>query len=169
MKLTSKYGFTFIELIIAIGLTAIFLLPLSRVLSFSVRSAAQGEKISQANALAQEGMEAIFYIKSTDPTNWAWELSSPADGTYQPDNTSGTWTLGGIVPTPTVKPVPYTRTVQISHIKRSMVYPFGICDEPCNNPLAPVDELTRKIITTVTWPEANGTQQVFLESYVTEY
>ncbi len=69
---SAKSGFSFVEIIIAIGLAAIFLPALSQVLSLSIRSASQGEKYSQAQAIAQEGMEAAFYLKSLNDANWNW-------------------------------------------------------------------------------------------------
>lgn len=160
-------GFTFVEIIIALGLSAILIPALGRALSFSIRVASQGEKFSQAYALAQENMEAIYYIKSQG-IGWDW-INTPTDSLYQPNNSGGNWVLGGTVTVPVVGPVPYTRTVQISHIKRSTIPPFDICDEPCTDPFATPNDYTRKITVLVSWPEAGGTQQVTLNSYVTNH
>ncbi len=59
-------GFTFIEIIISIGLAAILLPALGGALSFSLRVASQGEKFSQAYNLAQQGMEQMYAAKSQD-------------------------------------------------------------------------------------------------------
>jgi len=88
-------GFTFIEIIIALGLAALLLPALGRALSFSIRVASQGEKFTQATALAQQGMENVYAQKSQN-----WSLLS--DG-----------------PTTTPFP-PFTRTVTVSGVKRNL-------------------------------------------------
>lgn len=152
-------GFTFVEIIIALGVAAILLPALGRAISFSIRVASQGEKFSQAYALAQEDMEAIYYIKSNDPTNWAWTASSPADGTYQPSKSGNIWVLGSIV-TPTPSPAPFTRSVQISTVSRDINGDIGS---------GSLDPNTRLVHVVVSWPEANDIQKVTLDSYVTNH
>ena len=105
-------------------------------------------------------MEAIYYIKSNDPTNWGWSASNPASGTYQPSKSGSVWVLGPIV-TPTISPVPFTRSVQISAVNRDLsgnINSTGI-----------LDPKTRFIHVVVSWPEGNSTQQVTLDSYVTNH
>lgn len=87
-------GFTIIEIIIAIGLAAVFLPAIGTILSFSLKSSSQGEKFTQAYGLAQEGMEEIFFQKSS----WDWETVLPT-------------------PTPASLP-PFTRTVKIEDVQR---------------------------------------------------
>jgi len=155
-------GFTFVEIIIALGLSAILLPALGRALSFSIRIASQGEKFTQAYSLAQEDMEAIYYIKSNDPINWAWTASSPVSGIYQPSKSSGVWDLGPIV-TPTVSPAPFTRSVQISGVNRDL----------SSHDISLVgggpDFNTKLVHVVVSWPEANSIQKVVLDSYVTNH
>lgn len=99
-------GFTFVEIIIALGLAAILLPALGQALSFSIRVATQGEKFSQAYNLAQQGMEQIYAQKSQ---NW----SALANSTY---------TIGQ-----------YTRDITIESILRCGVPPaWDIC--PDGNP-----------------------------------
>ena len=86
-------GFTFVEIIIALGLSAILLPALGRALSFSIRVASQGEKFTQAYALAQQGMENMYAQKSQD---WA----SLADSTIA-------------IP-------PFTRSVTIGPVRRNL-------------------------------------------------
>ena len=146
----NNFGFTFVEIIIALGLAAILLPALGRALSFSIRVASQGEKFSQAYALAQEDMEAIYYIKSNDTTNWAWTASSPVSGTYQPSKSGNVWALGPLVTTPVVAPIPFTRSVQISAGETG-------------------DSNSRLVHVVVSWPETDGSQKVTLDSYVTNH
>lgn len=89
----NNLGFTFVEIIIALGLSAILLPALGRALSFSLRIASQGEKFSQAYALAQQSMETLYAQKSQD---WA----SLADSTIS-------------IP-------PFTRSLTIDPVKRNL-------------------------------------------------
>lgn len=157
----SRAGFTFVEIIIALGLAAILLPALGQALSFAIRAAAQGEKFSQAYNLAQEDMEAIYYIKSNDPANWAWSSASPASGVYQPSKSGNEWILGPLVTTPAVAPAPFTRTVQIFPVNRDISGNVSVTGSE--------DPNTRFIQVIVSWPEANTTQKVTLDSYVTNH
>lgn len=157
----NNVGFTFVEIIVALGLSAIILPALGQALSFSIRVASQGEKFTQAYALAQEYMEAIYYIKSNDPTNWAWSASSPAAGTYQPSKSGTVWILGSPVTTPAVSPAPFTRTVQISNVNRDISGNISASGTQ--------DPNTRLAHVVVSWPDTSGTQQVSLQSYVTNH
>ncbi len=154
-------GFTFVEIIIALGLAAILIPALGRALSFSLRVAAQGEMFSQATALAAEEMEAIYYIKGNDSTNWTWTAASPTSGVYQPSTSGAAWVLGVPVVTLVVSPAPFTRAVTIFSVNRDVNGNI--------NPGGTLDVNTRLVHVVVSWPEATGTQQVTLDSYVTNH
>lgn len=166
MKTTKQSGFTFVEIILAIGLAALLLPALSRALSFSLKISSQGEKITQANALASEGMEAVYYIKTHDTANWAWTAASPATGQYQPAKTAGIWSLGTVVGSPVAAPGTFTRVVYVSPVMRSGT---DICTDPCSDAFAVSDPTTRKVTVVVSFPESVGSQSVNLESYVTQH
>lgn len=129
-----QHGFTFVEIIIALGLAAILLPALGRALSFSIRVASQGEKFSQAYALAQQGMENIYAQKSQD---WASLANS------------------------TIVVLPFTRTIQISPITRDIS--GNISGTGTSDPN------TKFVHVIVSWPESVGTQQITLDSYVTNH
>lgn len=158
-------GFSLIEIIIAVGLVAIFLPAVGVALSFSLRSSAQGENFSKAYRLAQEGMEATLHLKSQNDSAWDW-INTPANTTpsdyYQPVQAGGVWQLGGKTTTPTVAPAPFTRKVTIIEVRRCGLI---ICD----NPWAPVDQYSRKITIYVSWPEEDQTQEVKIDAYVTAH
>lgn len=158
---TQKSGFTFIEIIVALGLAAILLPALGRAISFSIQVTSQGEKFSEATALAQEDMEAIYYIKSNDPTTWGWTASSPGDGTYQPSKPGTVWLLGSPITVPTVSPAPFTRTVQLTSVNRDVSGTISSTGT--------LDPNTRFVQVVVSWPEGNTTQKVRLNSYVTNH
>ena len=94
-------GFTFVEIIVALGLAAIMLPALGRALSFSIRVASQGEKFSQAYNLAQQDMESMYAQKSQ---NWSGFTGS------------------------TIVTSPYTRVITVSSVQRCGVKPtWTIC------------------------------------------
>jgi type II secretory pathway pseudopilin PulG len=157
----NNLGFTFVEIIIALGLSAFLLPALGHALSFSIRVASQGEKITQAYNLAKEGMEAVFYIKSHSDPNWKWTDTSPAKDSYRPGmNPDGTWSLMPSI-TPTPGPETFTRTVYVDPVYRD------INDEIRDT--GSLDHDTRKVTVIVTWPETGGKQTASLSAYVTKH
>jgi len=62
-----KYkGFTLVEIIIALAVAALMFPALVKLFSFAINASSQGDKYSQAYAIAQEGMEEIYSIKNSD-------------------------------------------------------------------------------------------------------
>ena len=157
-------GFTLIEILLSVALLAVFIPAITDIYSLSLFTASQGEKFAQANSLAQEQMEAIFYIKDNDP-GWDWNDStintSPTEY-YQPQIMAGNWQLGAKTSTST--PIDdFTKTVQIIEIWR----------DPGNHNITPtgtgsLDNYSRQAKVTVTWTEKGQPQQVTLESLVTQ-
>ena len=149
-----NHGFLLIEILIAIALAAIFLPAIGLILSFGLNAASGGDKMVTANGLAQEGMEAIYYLKSQNDANWDWSSNSPTNTDpakkeyYQPyKNAVGVWQLGPTTTAPTITKDPYTRKIEIGD---------GFSGDPSS----------RKIIVHVTWSDNNGPEEVKLESYV---
>lgn len=138
-----KNGFSLIEIIIAIGVAAIFIPAIGTIFSLSLKSSSQGEKFTQAYALAQEGMEEKFYEK----TNWLWTDTNPSN-----DIVINTLTNN------------FTRKIEIAKACRDASN--NLCD--CS--LGTEDIESRKIIITVFWLEGTPPpQEVKLEAYVTKH
>lgn len=156
-------GFSLVEIIIAVGVAAIFLPAIGVILSFALGSSSQGEQFSQAYTLAQEGMEAIIYLKSQNDDFWDW-LTTPENTLvgeyYQPSQVGEAWQLNGKTTTPAVTQEPFTRKIEITEVRRCG---FAICDDP----LAPVDPYSRKITVYVSWSEKGQEQEAKLDGYVT--
>lgn len=163
--MNNQKGFTFIELLIAVGLVAIFTPAIIKALSFSLTASHQGEQFSQAYALAQEGMEAIYTMKS----DWNW-TSTPANtpiGFYYQPTVSGTsWQLNSQTSSPTMTKAPYTRKISIEPVERCATAE-PLIKEICTGGLP--DAYSRKISVYVSWPETGTTQEVHLEAYVTAH
>lgn len=162
-------GFSLIEIIVAIGLAAIFIPVIGSTLSFSIRSSSQGEKFSQAHRLAQEGMEAIFYLKSHGGSEWQWELNNPENTVlgeyYQPTQVGADWQLGGKIPEDSLTPEGiFTRKIAVAEVSRCGL---RVCEEGEIGGIP--DKHSRKITVYVTWPEENQTQEVKLNAYVTQH
>jgi prepilin-type N-terminal cleavage/methylation domain-containing protein len=157
-------GFTLIELLIAMGLSALFLPALVFVFSFSLGAASQGESYTQAYALAQENMEAIYYLKENS-AEWNWQ-TQPANTTstneyYQPYKAAGTWNLGLITSSPQ-QINGYTVTVKILPVIRNMTT-GDISDS------GEVDIYTREVIVNVSWKEKGEPTDIELVSYVSRH
>lgn len=160
-----KQGFTLVEVIVAIAISAIFLPAIGTMLSLSLQTSVQSERFTQAHGLAQEGMEAIFNLKSQANSSWDWTDSpenTEANEYYQPTEVDGVWHLGLITENPIVAPQPFTRKVQIKEVRRCG---GTICDDVS----ASVDINSRKITVSVSWPEKGETQKVELNAYVTKH
>jgi prepilin-type N-terminal cleavage/methylation domain-containing protein len=165
---SNQGGFTLIELIIAVGLAALLLPAIITVFSFSLSSASQGENFTQAYALAQQEMEAVYFLKSQGTSTWDWEKTptntNPGEY-YQPQESGDSWVLGGITSTP-IQDVGdiFTKVVEIQEVRR-----YPVSEVVTADPVAPIDNLTRKIIVDVSWKENGQDQKVTLESYVTQH
>ena len=156
-------GYSLIELIVALGLAALFIPAIVFVFSFSLMSARQGESYTIAYSLAQEQMEAIYFLKAHDP-NWDWfnypENNSASDY-YQPTRASDGWQLGPKISTPKEENG-YVTSVKILPVKRSS---GNISDDP----LSIDDPTSRKVVVAVSWKENGVPVNIDLVSYVTDY
>jgi prepilin-type N-terminal cleavage/methylation domain-containing protein len=163
MKLIKSNGFTLIELLIAIGLSALFLPALVFVFSFSLSSASQGESYTQAYTLAQEKMEAVYYLKENE-LSWDWINLPDNNGVtdfYQPGIIGGDWQLGSKTTSPAAEEG-FITTVKILPVSRSG---GDISEESWSLP----DPLTRKIIVKVSWKEKGVDTYIDLISYVSRH
>lgn len=167
-------GFTLIELLFAIALSALFLPAMVFVFSFSLGAASQGESYTQAYSIAQEYMEAIFYLKDNASSDWDWDNNTQLTSNseyYQPSNLSGNWMLGGKTSSPT-STNGYETIVQIFKTCRDDIDGDEILDiypsDP-DNTCVYDDDLTRKVVVKVTWNEKGEDTSIDLVSYVTKH
>lgn len=163
-------GFTLIELIVAIGLSALFLPAIIFVYSFSLGSASQGEKYTQAYALAQEQMEAIYYLKEYGD-DWIWGDDSINTGLtefYQLQKDGDGWVLGAKIsedtlPAEAVGYPGYTAIVEISGVQRNEE--DGLIAEDGTE----IDHSTKEVKVTVSWLENGVPTDINLTSYVSKH
>lgn len=162
-------AFTLIELIVAIGLSALFLPAIIFVYSFSLGSASQGEKYTQAYALAQEQMEAIYYLKEYGD-DWSWEddsINTSSTEFYQLQKDGEGWILGAKIsedtlPAEAVGYTGYTAIVEISGVKRNE---DGLIAEDGTD----TDHSTKEVKVTVSWLENGVPTDIDLTSYVSKH
>jgi len=159
-------GFTLIEIMMSVALTAVVLPALVLSLGFSLKTARQGEKYTMAYSLAQEQMEAVNNIKNSGDATWEWTVDSPyntaAGEYYQPYLDSGVWKLG----TRTTAPLSYdgyTKKVEIKEVNRDAS--GNISDESWAMP----DDLSRWINVYVIWYENGEVEEIKLTSLITRH
>lgn len=165
-----KSGFSLVEVAIGFGLATIFLSLVAVVVISALSSSSRGENFSKAYRSAQEGMEAVIYLKSQNDSLWNWS-SSPVNTLpgeyYQPAQVEGVWQLGAKTKTPSLTKAPFTRKVEIN----------SVCRRPPPNPTiircdeigASVDYNSRQVVVYVSWPERGKMQEVRLDAYVTAH
>ena len=162
-------AFTLIELIVAIGLSALFLPAIIFVYSFSLGAASQGEKYTQAYALAQEQMEAIYYLKEYGD-DWIWgddSINTSSTEFYQLQKDGEGWILGSkfsetTLPAESVGYPGYTAIVEISGVQRNE---DGLIAEDGTV----TDHLTKEVKVTVSWLENGVPTDIDLTSYVSKH
>jgi prepilin-type N-terminal cleavage/methylation domain-containing protein len=156
-------GFTLIEIMFAIALSALILPALVYVLGFSLKTARQGEKYTFAYAHAQEQMEGIISIKRNDIA-WDWESSSLNTGSgeyYQPVLLSDSWQLGTKTTTP-AEIGGFTKKVEIKEVKRDASGNIS------SDPWSISDNYSRLVSVTITWKESGETEEIKLTTLQTK-
>lgn len=150
--LTSRKGQTLVELLIAIGLSAIILPALAVGFMSSREGRAQERRRVEATALLQETMEAVRSIRESGWTTFA------VDGAYHPVITGSAWTFAEGPQTMG----DFTREVVIESVERDDT--GAIVDTG-----GTVDPSTKEVTITVTWDtpiEGSTTAHMYLTRYL---
>jgi prepilin-type N-terminal cleavage/methylation domain-containing protein len=161
----TKGGFTLVEIVISLAIAALFLPVLARLYTFAIGSSSQGDKYSKAYAFAQEGMEAIYYIKDKRSDIWDWDtlpVNTAVDQYYQIKKISDLWDFDGGIKNESelLEESGYTRSIQIFPEYRDAAGNLGGTTD---------DPLTRRVVVKVKWLGVNGEEEVTLSSYVTKH
>ena len=157
-------GFTLIEIMISIALSAIILPALIFTFSFSLQAAKQGEKYTKAYTFAQEQMEGLKSLKENEAI-WDWEttpVNTSSGEFYQPKIVSGSWQLGSKTTSPT-ESEGYINKVEITEVKRDA---SGNLSE---EPWAIVDDFSRWVTVHIVWMENAEADEVNISSLFTKY
>ena len=156
--LTKKQkGFGLIEILIVGSVIGIGFVGL---VAFLVNSSGTTFKISrntEAVSLAKEGMEAVRSLRDESWTNIA---SLSTGTTYYPKIDIDKWTL--VLVDPGLVNGLYTRTVVIDSVGRDVINADIV-------PSGTLDDNTKRITVTVTWKENQKTEDVTIETYITNF
>jgi Tfp pilus assembly protein PilV len=148
-------GFSLVEAVIAVALTAAFILSLSYVNSFYARTALGHAKQLQASFLAEEGIEAARLMRDS---SWSNQIASLAPGTQYYLYFSGSaWQAT----TTATNPTGFERRIVFGEVRRdsnSNIITSG----------GSVDSGSRLVTTTVSWQEKGETKNKELSIYLTD-
>ncbi len=150
-------GVGIIEVMTAIAIAAIFFTAIYQLLIFSVRTTHNRTMETEGIYLAQEGMEAVRFIKSA---GWSANILPLVNGTiYYPVISGSEWVLSTVNPG-AINSV-YTRRAVFSEVKRDV-------NDDINS-LGTADPDTRKVTITVEWNETGGARNIAVETYISNF
>lgn len=162
-----KKGFSLIEIMLAIALSAVLIPAFVSAFHFSIFSTSQGENFSKAYGRAQEQMEAVYFLKNTGDPSWDWENTpeeTPEGSFYHIEKSGDSWILANDpIVSDSTDDVQFTQKISIKDVRRladGSIDPSGTIDP----------ERPSKFVTVyVEWMENGQTQSVSLDSLVTKY
>lgn len=158
---TSKRGFGLTEIIVGLAIAVAVLVGTFASLNRYFKEGISNEKRVQAVLLAEEGMEAIRYIRDK---GWSSTIDSLATGDeyYLEYATSTGWSAVSDNP-----------GYILGEFKRSFVLKDVYRDDTTDDivsstsPDSSIDEGTRKAVILVAWKDHNSTSTITMESYIT--
>ncbi|MES2213963.1 MAG: prepilin-type N-terminal cleavage/methylation domain-containing protein [Patescibacteria group bacterium] len=153
-KFIFNKGFTLVEMIIATAIILGFVLVLVGVVNTYIKSSLRNVPATTAAYLAEEGIEAVKYMRQV---SWSGQIATLSSEPYYLAWQSGSWT---VTTTPSTIDSVYTRTVTVSSVQRdssSNIVSSG----------GTVDPNTRQVTASVTWPYKNATTTRSLSTYIT--
>lgn len=149
-----KNGFTLIESLISIAILLILVVGGLSASTLATASVILNQNRSQANFLAQEGMEAVQSVR-------AGNFLSLKTGEFHPVMGPSVWSL---VSGPEVVGK-FTRSIIISPIERAISCFTAVCDIVSGGGVT--DTGSFKVNVKIAWPEVNGPKEVNLVTLVT--
>ncbi len=153
---SEKYGFSLVELILAVALFGLFAPALLGLLMNSYGSDFQAQEKDRANLYAQEGLEAVWSIRRQ-----AWNLLE--NGDHGLTNFNDYWQFSG---SSNLLDNKYIRIVTIADACRNIN--GNLID--CAAPGATIDLQTKKVTVKVTYTAITGVNnEVTLASYLTTW
>ena len=156
-KLESRRGFMMVEIIVASSIMLISILAVMAVAQKSVVLSERSIHTAQANFLLEEGAEAVRILRDNNWTN----ISGLSQGThYSLSFSSNTWNISNIG-TPEVVGK-FSRIVDIFTVNRDAT----TADIVTNGGV--LDNGTKLITITVTWPEGGQTLSKTFKFYLSD-
>lgn len=109
---------------------------------------------SQANVLAEEGMEALMSIRAAN-------FLSLSEGVYHPVFDGSNWSL-----TPGIETIgSFNRSITLSPVMRSLVCFSAVCDITGQGGITDPGSLMSEV--KVTWDQSGQTKEIILNSLIT--
>ncbi len=157
MSRTLRPAFTLIEIAVVIGMAVIVLPASYSLLASSTRAVSTTKHDIEASYLASEGIEVLRWLRDQD---WSSNIASVTpEATYY----LGSAQTALVDTNPGTINNLYTRTVVLSTVTRSTatgnIDPLGLYTDPN----------TRLVTVTVTWPNGAITENVRLQTYITNF
>lgn len=156
MGLSIEKGFTLIEALISISI--LLLLAVGGISANRLATAAitLNRDRSQANSLADEGMEAVESVRAAN-------FLSLSTGDFHPVNGPVGWSL-----MPGVETIgKFTRVINISQVLRDLSCSTTVCDIVSAGGIVDTGSLMANV--TVSWPESDGTKNINLSALITYF
>lgn len=153
----AKDGFSLVELMVAISLSAIILIGMTQAVVVAVDTTERERHITEALHLAEEGIEAVRAMRNS---SWAANIQPLTNNLDYYVVTSGNnWSLTNA--NQGLLFGQYDRVIQFAQVLRD------INDNISASGTADPD--SRKMIVTVGWRERNATTTVVLETYLMNF
>lgn len=159
-KAIRSSGFGIIEIVIAAAIIGTAIFSLFNVFVLANRlSGEAGDKIS-ANFLAEEGLEAVRYLRDDGWTKNIAGLSAGTNYYLSFDKNTSRWSMGTVNPG-TIDGT-FTRVFTVENVSRDSsdnIVSSGGTNDPD----------TKKINVSITWSERGSTQTLTLSTYLTNF
>ena len=153
----TKKGFGLIEIVIALSIVSGSILGIFWLAYVSFNLLGESNRRSQAAYLAEEGLEVIRILRDESWSGNVETLVSGSNYYFVFDDVSRTWSVTDVDPGQVFNI--FSRRVVIHDVLRD-----------ANSDIAQVGALdpdTRRVEVEVSWPERGDTEEVVLETYLT--
>jgi prepilin-type N-terminal cleavage/methylation domain-containing protein len=153
----NKKGFGLIEILIVLGVIGIAFVALVAFLINSSGTIFRVTRNTEAVSLAEEAIEGV---RSLRDESWTTNIATLVEGTtYYPVISGNKWTL--TTTDPGVVNNLYTRIVVIEGVNRDVNDDIAVAGTD--------DPNTKQVTVTVNWSETQSSQNVTIDTYVTNF
>jgi len=157
MYIHSRRGFSLVELLIAISISAIILVGMTQIVAVAVDTTERERHAVEALNLAEEGLEALRAMRNA---SWSSNIQPLANGVnYYPIVSGDNWSMTSVDPGLILGQ--YDRKILLTEVLRDASDNIGVSGA--------IDPNTRQITMTVGWRERSATTTVVLETYLTNF
>lgn len=152
-----KLGFGLIEIVVAVAILGVTIYSLSFVFILASRLSAEASNKVRANFLAEEGIEAMHFLRDKSWTSNLAGMSAGTDYYLSFDAVSSVWSLE--TTDPGLIDDLYTRRIQVESVSRDS-------NDDIVESGGTVDPQTKKIKSIVSWTEKSLVRSVEVDTYL---